>query len=152
VQVYRNHTQTTNATPLKLKVLLLILITTIGIAVLDHYHMLGTTANIIIEARYLQYTCGKNNIDMRVVAVADTNYQFLVGQVIAPELLSLKQSELAQLIYLKTSPFKTGKQPTLGNFTLVGFLRNGSRAHCSGAICFKVEKIKYAGDSTFIRF
>jgi hypothetical protein len=152
VQVYGNGQQTTNTPDLKLKVLGWILITTIGIAVLEYFNLLGTKKTIQIQAHYMQYTCGENNIDMRVVGVGDKSAQYLVGQVVSPELLNLKQNKLAIWVYSKTDSFQNGKTPVLADFTLVGYVRRNNREHCSGAICFKVEQIKYAGDSTFTKF
>jgi hypothetical protein len=137
---------------MKLKVLGWILTVTIGIAILDYFNLLGTKKTIQVQAHFMQYTCGKNNIDMRVVAVSDSSSKYLIGETIAPELLNFKQAELARMVYSKTEAFQTGKQSALADFTLVGYVRKSTREHCSGAICFKVEKIKYAGDSTFTEF
>jgi hypothetical protein len=137
---------------LKLKVLGWILIATLGIAVLDHYELLGGKKIIEVQAHYMQYTCGRNNIDMRITRVSDSNFNYLKGVVISPELLNFNQKKLARLVDEKTAAFREGRAATLADFTLVGYVRKTKSEHCSGAICFKVEKIKYAGDSTFTEF
>lgn len=136
---------------MKLKVLGLILITTIAIIVLDSYGMLGFKQIIEVEAHYMQYTCGKNNIDMRVTLVRDSAFAYLQGKVISPELI-LNQKKLAKLVNQKTAAFSEGREPTLADFTLIGYVKESNAKHCSGAICFKIEQIKYAGDSTFTTF
>jgi hypothetical protein len=136
---------------LKLKVLVLILITTIVIVVLDSNEMLGIKQIIEVDAHFLQYTCGKNNIDMRVTLVRDSGFAYLQGKVISPELI-LNQKELAKLVNQKTAAFREGREPTLSDFTLVGYVKESNVKHCSGAICFKIKQIKYAGDSTFTTF
>lgn len=135
---------------MKVKVLSLILITTIGIAILDHFNLLGKPKTIQVQAHFMQYTCGKNNIDMRVVA-ADGE-QRLIGKLIAPELKGIDQNTLTTFVLNKTQNFAAGLDSTLQPFTLIGYFRESKQPHCSGAICFKVVKIKYAGDSTFVEF
>lgn len=100
----------------------------------------------------MQYTCGKNNIDMRVIEVRDSAFAYLKGEVISPELLNFQEAKLAKLVFEKTAAFREGRAPALADFTIVGYVRKSSREHCSGGICFKVERIKYAGDSTFVEF
>lgn len=152
MQVYRNARQTANSSHLKLKVLGWIIITTIGIAALDYFNLLGRKKVIEIQAHYMQYTCGKSNIDMRVTEVNDSAFAYLKGEVISPELLNFQGAKLASLVFEKTAPFREGRTPALADFTIVGYVRKSTREHCSGGICFKVEKIKYAGDSIFTEF
>jgi hypothetical protein len=125
---------------------------TLGVAVMDYFNLLGRRKIIEVQAHYMQYTCGKNNIDMRVTKVSDKEFGYLQGKVISPELLRLNQDVLTGLVYQKTSAFRDGQSPTLSDFTLVGYIRENEQDHCSGAICFKVKGIKYAGDSTFTKF
>jgi hypothetical protein len=137
---------------LKLKVLGWILIAFIGVLVLDHYNMLGTKKIIEVQAHYMQYNCSQENIDMRVTVVTDSAFAYLLGKTIAPELLNFDHDELTQLVFEKTAGFRSGREATLADFTLFGYVRRSQRKHCSGAICFKVEKIKYAGDDKFVEF
>jgi hypothetical protein len=137
---------------LKLKVLGWILIAFIGVVVLDQYNMLGRKTLIDVQAHYMQYNCSNDNIDMRVTAVSDSAFAYLVGKTIAPELFSFSHDELTQLVFDKTAGFREGREATLADFTLVGYIRQNQREHCSGAICFGVEKIKYAGDDKFVEF
>lgn len=137
---------------MKVKVLGWILIATLGMAVLDYMNLLGTKKIIQVNAHYMQYTCGKDNVDMRVTAVSDSAFTYLIGEVISPELLNFKNAELAQFVSDKVAPFRSGDAQTLADFTLVGYVRRSSRHHCSSSICFKVERLKYSGDSTFVTF
>jgi hypothetical protein len=137
---------------LKLKVLGWILITFIGVVVLDQYNLLGRKTLIEVQAHYMQYNCSEANIDMRVTAVSDSTLVYLIGKTIAPELFSFDHDELTQLVFDKTAAFRAGRETTMADFTLVGYIRQSQRKHCSGAICFGVEKIKYAGDGKFVEF
>lgn len=137
---------------MKVKVLGWILIAFIGVVVLDHYNLLGTKKIIEVQAHYMQYNCSQDNIDMRVMAVSDSGFRYLVGKTIAPELLNFSHDELTKLVFDKTSGFRLGREEILNDFTLVGYVRRSQRKHCSGAICFRVEKIKYAGDDKFVEF
>ena len=137
---------------MKLRVFGWILIATLGVALLDYFELLGTKKTIELEARYMQYNCGKNNIDMRVISTVDYDGRYLVGKIVAPELKGLDQDKLAKLVYAKTASFRDGRDSMLLNFTLIGYVRESTQSHCSGAICFKVKKIKYASDKNFMEF
>jgi hypothetical protein len=137
---------------LKLKVLGWILIAFIGVVVLDHYNVLGAKKFIAVQAHYMQYNCSQENIDMRVTAVTDSASSYLIGKTIAPELFSFDHDELTELVFDKTADFRAGREAILADFTLVGYVRRSQREHCSGAICFGVQKIKYAGDDKFVEF
>jgi hypothetical protein len=137
---------------LKLKVLGLILIAFMGVLVLDQYNLLGRKTFLEIQAHYMQYNCSKDNIDMRVTAVSDSAFTYLVGKTIAPELLNFSHDELTKLVFDKTAGYRSGREALLADFTLVGYVRRSQRVHCSGATCFGVEKIKYAGDDKFVEF
>ena len=137
---------------MKLKALGWILIAFIGIAVLDKYNLLGRKTLIEVQAHYMQYNCTEDNIDMRVISVSDSSFTNLVGETIAPELFDFDHDELTQVVFDKTADFRAGREATLSDFTLVGYVRQSQREHCSGAICFGVKKIKYAGDDKFVEF
>jgi hypothetical protein len=137
---------------LKLKVLGWILIAFLGVVVLDQYNLLGRKTLIEVQAHYMQYNCSTENIDMRVTVVSDSAFGYLVGKTIAPELFSFDHDELTKLVFDKTAGFRVGREEVLADFTLVGYLRRSQRKHCSGATCFGVEKIKYAGDDKFVEF
>ena len=124
----------------------------IGVVVLDRYNMLGMKKTIEVQAHYMQYNCSKENIDMRVTVISDSAFAYLVGKTVAPELFNFDHDELTKLVFDKTAGFRAGRETTLADFTLVGYVRSSQREHCSGAICFEVEKIKYAGDDKFVEF
>lgn len=137
---------------MKLKVLGWVLIAFIGVVVLDQYNLLGRKTLIEVQAHYMQYNCSEDNIDMRVTNVSDSAFTDLIGKTIAPELFSFDHDELTKLVFDKTAGFRAGREAMLADFTLVGYVRRSQREHCSGAICFGVEKIKYAGDDKFVEF
>jgi len=47
---------------------------------------------ITIRAHYMQYACGENNDDMKILNVADSSYNFILGKDIDPEFLNGKQN------------------------------------------------------------
>ena len=127
-----------------------ILTATIGVALLVRFGYIGQKKIVEVQGHYLQHTCSPNNIDMQVTA--STQMPTLLGTNIAPEVLNFEQGHLAQFVKQKTAPYLAGEVITLADFTLVGYMRSKSERHCSGAQCFVVQKIKFAGDSTFIEF
>jgi len=135
---------------MKGKVFGLVVLTAIGIAAMSYYGYLGDAGIIQVKAQYVEYTCGEKNIDMRVVAVSDSSAFDLIGKSISPE-LTFKPERLQAFIRDKTKSFEQNPQAQR-DFFIVGYVRNRPSLHCSGSLCFKVEKIKYESESEFTEF
>lgn len=102
---------------------------------------------ITITARYLKYACGDCSLDMKVTSVADTNYQFLVGQEIFPVTQTRKDGILCD--FISSSGHKAATTPDYIEevFTLTGYLHKYSRSlpftNCTESPGFTVVRIKY---------
>ena len=135
---------------MKGKVFGLILITTTVIGILSYLGYLGKGDLVQVKVHYVEYDCGDSNLNMKIFSVNDSTFNHLIGKTIAPE-LTFRQKRINEAILSKVkSPL--GKKQTLIEFSLVGYVRKGPIKHCSGALCFKVEKLKYEQENGFIEF
>jgi hypothetical protein len=130
---------------MKGKVFGLIVITTIGIAIMSNMGYFGGDT-IQIRGQYVDYNCGESNINMRVISVSDSAHLDLVGKTISPE-AAFKQSTLDE--FIKSRLKKDGNDK---DFYLVGSIKKRPIRHCSGSACFKVEMIKQGNAQSFTEF
>ena len=135
---------------MKGKVFGVIVLTAVGIGVLSYFGIIGSANTIQVEAQYIEYNCVDINLDMRVTAVSDTAFNYLIGKTISPE-LTFKNERLSKSVmgFVKS---EAGKQQSLNEFTLTGYVRQGPVSHCSGSLCFKVKKLKYENEEEFVEF
>ena len=135
---------------MKGKVFVLIILVSLCIGIVSYFGFLDKGSTIQVKTHYIEYACGDNNIDMKVSEVSNSDFKYLIGKTISPELL-IKNERLKKLIKTKLqSP--SAKQTSLNEFTIEGYIRQGDIAHCSGSLCFKVKKIKYEGEIEFTEF
>ena len=130
---------------MKGKVFGLIVITTIGIAIMSNMGYFGGDT-IQIRGQYIDYDCGENNINMKVISVSDSAYLDLIGKTISPE-AAFKEAALDEFI---KSRLKT--EVNSEDFFLVGSIKKRPTRHCSGAACFKVEMIKQGNEKSYTEF
>jgi len=135
---------------MKGKVFGLVVIAAIGVATLSYFGYLGSTGIIEVKVQYVEYSCGNDNIDMRVIAVKDSSHYDLIGKTISPE-INFKPEKLETLIRNKVKQFESDPQASK-DFFIIGYVRSGPIFHCSGSLCFKVVKIKYEGENEFTEF
>lgn len=103
-----------------------------------------STTNVTIEAYYMQYACGDDNIDMKVDKVDHADFQGLIDRDIAPFAGYFQQSDLVDFVNGSTLRYQTGKEEYLQNFTIVGRIRSDkANAGCDNAVTIFVDKIKY---------
>lgn len=124
----------------------LIVVTSIGIGVMSYLGYLGKEDTVQVRATYVKFACGDDNIDMKVNAVSDSSFYYLIGKNISPE-LNFKQEALNEFVQGKLE-----KNQATKDFLVIGYIRQGPVLHCSGSLCFKVEKIKYEGENEFTEF
>ena len=135
---------------MKGKVFGFIVLTTLGIAVMAYMGWLGEGDAFQVKAHLMHYGCSENNIDMKVNAVGDSALAHLIGKDISPE-ATFAQSSLREFINTKLKD-RSGKGDLSRDFIVIGYIRKSATKHCSGAVCFKVKKIKYEGESYFTEF
>jgi hypothetical protein len=128
----------------------LIVLSAIVIGILSYFGVLGSANTVQVKAQYVEYDCGDANLDMRVVAVSDTAFGHLIGKTISPE-LAMRNGRLKKIVEAKLKS-ERGQLQSLNEFVLIGFVRQGPGEHCSGSLCFKVQKIKYEGEAEFTEF
>ena len=131
---------------MKGKVFGLILLTTLGIAIMNYFGYFGGDT-IQIKCRYADYDCGEKNINMTVVAVSDSSLLHLVGKTVAPE-ISFRQAKLND--FIKARLKSNSKESEM--FFVVGKLKERPIRHCSGATCFKVDMIKLENETDYTEF
>jgi len=137
---------------MKGKVFRLSVLSAIVVGVMAYFGFLKEGNHIEVKARYRQYACSANNIDMNVISVSDTAYSYLLGKDISPEAV-FKQTKLTDWVVSKASFYQSGKGVSLPDFILIGYVREpGPIPHCTGAVCFKVERIKHQNESQFTEF
>jgi hypothetical protein len=130
---------------MKRKVFGLIVITTIGIAILSNMGYFGGET-IQIRGQYIEYNCVEDNINMKVISVSDSAQLDLIGKTVSPE-ASFKQSTLDEFI---KNHLKAGGSSK--DFYLVGSIKKRPIRHCSGSACFKVDMIKQENEQSYTEF
>ncbi len=131
---------------MKGKVFGLIVVTSIGIGAMSYFGYLGKEDIVQVKVTYVKFSCDDDNIDMKVNAVSDSSFYYLIGKNISPE-QTFKQKELNAFVKGKLE-----KDPAAKDFLVIGYIRQGPVLHCSGSLCFKVEKIKYEDENEFTEF
>lgn len=103
---------------------------------------------ITVIGYYMKYACGDCSIDLKVQAVDNPKFNFIIGQDIFPTPNTKEFEDLCNFIG------SIGYESSLGrpdyieeSFTLIGHLHKNSHGlpifECSEAPFFTVEKIKY---------
>src|SRR5689334_6159825 len=100
-----------------------------AIGIMSYMGLLGNGEPAQIRGRYVKYTCGDDNIDMRVIAVSDSSLIHLIGKTISPE-ITFKQTKLDEFIKGRLTPGNDSL-----DFYFVGSLKDGPVLHCSGSLC-----------------
>ncbi len=102
---------------------------------------------ITVTAYYMKYGCGECSVDMKVQAVDNQKYSFIIGQDIYPRPKTKKFKELCDFIGSIGFESSTGPDYIEESFTLIGHLHKNSHGlpifECSEAPFFTVDKIKY---------
>jgi hypothetical protein len=102
---------------------------------------------ITVTAYYMKYACGDCSLEMKVQAVNNKNYKFIIGKEIFPTPKTKRFEELCD--YISSIGFETSNGPNSieESFFLIGHLHRNSHGlpffECSEAPFFTVEKIKY---------
>ncbi len=135
---------------MKGKVFGLIVITAIGISVMAYMGYLGHGETIQVKAQFVKFNCGDTNIDMKVMAISDSSFYYLIGKTISPE-LTFKQGKLDEFVSSRVKFSQTNKQE-MNDFLVEGNIRKERILHCSGSPCFTVAKIKYGSEKDFTEF
>lgn len=133
---------------MKGKVFGLIVLIAIVIALLSFFGFLGH--DIEVKAHYVEYACSSHEVDLRVYAVNDQAFEYLIGQAISPK-LTIRNEKLQTLINSKVNS-EEGRRQSLNGFVLIGYIRQGFVSPCSGSLLFIVQKIKYEGEKEFTVF
>jgi hypothetical protein len=102
---------------------------------------------ITVTAYYMKYACGDCSVDMKVQAVDNPKYNFIIGQDIFPTPKTKRFEELCDFIGSIGNESSTGPDYIEESFTLIGHLHKNSHGlpifECSEAPFFTVDKIKY---------
>jgi hypothetical protein len=130
------------------KVFGLIVLATLGIGVMSYLGYLGNDHLIQVRGYYIPFACGDDNIDLKVTAVSDSSFYYLIGKTVSPE-GTFSQTKLTGVINDKLQKTKANEGD---EFIMLGYLRESPVKHCSGSVCFKVKKLKFASDVEFIEF
>lgn len=111
---------------------------------------------ITVTAYYMKYACGDCAVDMKVQAVDNPKYNFIIGQDIFPTPKTKKIEELCDFIGSIGYESSTGPDYIEESFTLIGYLHKNSHGlpifECSEAPFFTVDKIKYGTNGTWKDF
>ena len=111
---------------------------------------------ITLTAYYMQYACGDCSINMKVQAVDDPRFNFIVGQDIFPTPRTKSFDELCDFVVSIGYESSTGPDYTQDFFTLIGNLHKNSHGlpifECSDTPFFTVEKIKYGSNGKWKDF
>ena len=95
----------------------------------------------------MKYACGDNSVDMKVEAVDNPKYNFVIGYDIFPTPNQKKFEELSDYIGSIGYESSTGPDCIEESYTLIGQLHKYSHGlpvfECSEAPFFTVNKIKY---------
>ena len=135
----------------KITIGLLIILTTIV-----SFGLIGkrTKDKITIVAFYMQYSCGDDNIDMKVKSVDNLDFKFLIDKDIAPTTNFLTQGTLIDFVHNQTLMWQKGQTGEyLESFILVGHIKDlKDDTDCATVTEFVVDKIKYGTEKEFREF
>lgn len=104
----------------------------------------------------MRYACGDCILDMKVQAVDNPTYNFILGKDILPKPENLPVENLCDFIQSKSYSSSSGPDFVAEHFVLKGYLHKHSHGlpflECSEAPFFTVRKIKYGPKGKWIAF
>lgn len=111
---------------------------------------------ITIKATYMQYACGECSIDMKVKAVSNPNYNFIIGHDVFPKPAIKNSGMLCDYVSDACYRYSSRSGYAGCTFELTGFLHKSAHGmplfDCTETPFFTVEKIRFGNNGTWTAF
>lgn len=130
-----------------------LLLVVIAVAVLFYYNWRQNSQyadRITLTAHYMQYACGEDNLEMKVLATGSSRYNFLIDKDVALVTKDKKSNRIEEFVDKIVLDYQQGSEEHIKKFTITGRLHKYPHSFfdCSSSPWFTVEKIAYANGKT----
>jgi hypothetical protein len=112
-------------------------------------------AHLTLSAVHMKYACGECSLDMKVLAISDTQFQFLTQKEIFPVAANKAQDALCAYIVNANDYTAYNEKDTGLQFNIAGRLHKFEEVFlfpgCGSVRYFEVDSIQY-GNSEWVKF